>query len=380
MAIDLTGRRLQDLARYGSLLLLILIISLFHYGTATESRYLHEIYQRVYYIPILLAAYWYGPVLGIVSALLTSSIYAYHIHHDWAQFPVYSFNQYAEIVLYHVIALTIGVIASKDRKHRRALEQTSRELAAAHEELQRSFEHLKRADRLASLGQLSASIAHEIRNPLGSIKGAAEILEDRLLDEDVKQEFIGVIKEETTRLNAIVNSFLEFARPRRPLVEPSSVNDLIDSTLALLENQAERSRVRISRKLKDSLPLINLDPDQIRQVLLNVMLNGIEAMPEGGVLEVRSEIDRRQGAVVIEISDTGEGLEDAELDHVFDPFFTTKPQGTGLGLSISFQVMENHGGKILARRNLDRGLTLRIELPLGGIPAPRALPVKAVAH
>jgi two-component system, NtrC family, sensor histidine kinase HydH len=167
------------LVRYGALVLIVIGVSLLHYGTATEQRYLHEIYQRLYYIPILLAAYWYGPVPGILLATVAGSMYAYHIHHDWAHFPEYSFNQYAEILLYLTIALVIGTIASKDRGHRRALERTSLELAVAHDELRRSFEHLRRADRLASLGQLSAGLAHEIRNPLGSIRGAAELLEDR---------------------------------------------------------------------------------------------------------------------------------------------------------------------------------------------------------
>jgi signal transduction histidine kinase len=185
---------------------------------------------------------------------------------------------------------------------------------------------------------------------------------------------IDIIKEETARLNGLVGSFLEFARPRAPLVEPSFVNDLIDSTAALLENKAKRSRVRISTSLDGSLPPVDLDPDQIRQVLLNVMLNGIQAMPDGGALRIRSRNDRATGIVAIEISDTGPGLEEPDLDHVFDPFFTTKPQGTGLGLSISFQLVENHGGRILARPNPDRGLTFRIELPVGGVSRPASSP------
>jgi two-component system, NtrC family, sensor histidine kinase HydH len=179
MATDRADGRRVHLVRYGALVLIVIGVSLLHYGTATEQRYLHEIYQRLYYIPILLAAYWYGPVPGILLATVAGSMYAYHIHHDWAHFPEYSFNQYAEILLYLTIALVIGTIASKDRGHRRALERTSLELAVAHDELRRSFEHLRRADRLASLGQLSAGLAHEIRNPLGSIRGAAELLEDR---------------------------------------------------------------------------------------------------------------------------------------------------------------------------------------------------------
>jgi signal transduction histidine kinase len=354
--------------KIGLILTLILLVTVFHYQTSTERQYLHEIYQRVYYIPILLAAFWYGPIGGAASALLTSGLYYYHIRLHWLHLPVYSFNQYAEIILYHVVALIIGFLSLRERRHRAALERTSEELSRAYRKVQDSFEQLKRADRLAALGQLSAGVAHEIRNPLGSIKGSIEILESDFPEDHPKREFVDIIKEETARLNSIVAEFLKFAKPPRPSAEPTSVTELVDSTLILLQKQAENSRTRIQKTLSPRLPTLEVDRDQIRQVLLNVMLNGIEAMPEGGVLQVTGDMDAGGDGVTLEVSDTGQGLEENLLDHVFDPFFTTKPQGTGLGLSISYQLIQNHGGRITARKNPDRGLTFRIELPLTSSP------------
>ncbi len=357
-------RSLRDWLKYSSILVLIVVISVFHYRTSVEYRYLHEIYQRVYYIPILLAAFWYGPLGGALAALLTSALYVYHIRVHWAHFPTYAFNQYAEIILYHVIAVTIGFLSLRERRQRERLEAATEELRRAYEQIQRTFEQLKQADRLAALGQLSAGVAHEIRNPLGSIKGSIEILESEFPPDHPKREFVEIIKEETVRLNSIVAEFLKFARPAKPSFESVSLQDLIDSTLTLLRKEAEDARITLEVCHDPSLPTVHLDPDQIRQVLLNIVLNGIQAMPEGGQMEVRSSYQLPDRSVLIEISDSGNGGPSGDLDHLFDPFYTTKPHGTGLGLSISYQLVRNHNGSLAVRRNDAGGLTFTIMLPV----------------
>ncbi len=359
----MTQRRAETL-KISLVAILILLISILHYETAIAYRYLHEIYQRTYYIPILLAAFWFGPWIGLLTAFLTSSIYIVHIARDWTSFPVYSFNQYAEIVLYHVVALIIGVLSQRERGQRRKLERTSAELSDAYEKLRQTFEQLRQSDRLAALGELSAGIAHEIRNPLGSIKGSVEILEEEITEAHEKHEFIVIIKEEVARLNSLVAEFLKFARPPKLAIETASINELIRSTLVLLRKEAEKASVELELSLDQSLPAIKLDPDQIRQVLLNVVLNGIQATPSGGLLRIATSMRREGNRIEISISDTGEGVSETDLERIFDPFFTTRPAGTGLGLAISHQLVENHGGGISAHRNQDCGMTFRIELPL----------------
>jgi signal transduction histidine kinase len=363
-----------DALKYGLIATMILAISILHYETAIEHRYLHEIYQRIYYIPILLAAFWFGPWIGLLAAFFTSCIYIVHIERDWTSFPVYSFNQYAEIVLYHLIAVIIGVLSLRERRQRSRLEKTSKELSAAYERLRQTFERLRKSERLAALGELSAGIAHEIRNPLGSIKGSIEILEGELTEAHPKHEFIQIIKEEVARLNSLVAEFLKFARPPEPSIEKVSIHELIRSTLVLISQEAEKAAVEVQTSLDESVTPLSLDPDQIRQVLLNVFLNAIQSMPAGGRLQVTSLLEDAGERVILEIADSGEGVS-GDLERIFDPFFTTRPDGTGLGLAVSHQLVENHGGVISVRRNPEQGLTFRIELPTGlqkpsGVPTP----------
>lgn len=350
-----------DYRKVGLVLSLILIVSLFHFLTSTEYRYLHEIYQRIYYIPILLAAFWYGPLIGFLTALLVSSIYVFHIRMDWHHFPVYTFNQYAEILLYHVIALVIGFLSTKEKRHREQLEQTSAELAHAYQQLQDTFQQLRKADRLAALGRLSAGIAHEIRNPLGSVKGSIEILEEEITPDHPKYEFVQIVKEETARLDSIVTEFLEFARPPLPVFRPYSINELVESTLILVHKETAASNVDVVKDLSTDLPLTPMDPDQIRQVLLNLFLNAVQAMPNGGTLTVKSYLTRQR--VVVEVADDGVGVKEVDRERIFDPFFSTKPNGTGMGLSISYQLVENHKGVLSVRVNPKQGMTFCLELP-----------------
>jgi signal transduction histidine kinase len=354
----------NDKAKVPLILTLIAVITGLHNGTSTDYRYLHELFEHLYYVPILLSAFWFGPLVGILFALLTSGLYVVHIHRDWAHFPVFAFDQYMHIFLYHLFAVIIGFLSNKGRRHLKSLEETSQDLSRACKELKRTSARLKRADRLAALGQLSAGIAHEVRNPLGSIKGSIEILGEDISESHPKREFVEIIKNETARLNSLVTEFLRFARPPHPSVESTSLNELLRSAVRLVEREAHESGVEIKWNKRSELPTASVDRDQIRQVLLNLMLNSIQAMPNGGVIELNSRFDRTSDLVEFEIRDEGEGLNKEDLDSIFNPFFTTKPQGTGLGLSVSHQLVQNHGGQITARKNDDRGLTLCVRLPV----------------
>ncbi len=377
-------------AKLGLIAVLIAVVSLLHFNTSTQFLVLHEIYQRVYYIPILLAAFWYGPWIGLVTSTSICLIYSYHIQTDWSGFPAYTINQYAEMVLYYAVALITGFLSRSERRQRQRAEETASDLARAYQQLRQTSEQLRRAERLAALGELTAGIAHEIRNPLGSVKGAVEILERRAPEGHPDREFLNIISEEIRRLDQTLSEFLRFARPAEPQMQQASLNDLIDSSVALLREQARQAGVDIQTDLDPRLPALQLDPGQIKQVLLNVMLNGIQAMPQGGVLKVRSSLNRdaldegrrwRAGRqedpaiAVIEVSDSGEGLADAVLPRVFDPFFTTKSSGMGLGLSVSHRLIENHRGRISLQPNADRGVTCRVELPLGQSPGREDSPV-----
>jgi signal transduction histidine kinase len=257
--------------------------------------------------------------------------------------------------------LIIGVLAARERRLRKHLEQASQELSEAYKRLQETFEQLRRSDRLAAIGQLSAGIAHEIRNPLGSIKGSVEILEQEVPPDHPKNEFVGIIKDEVARLNSLINDFLQFARPPEPVVSLTNLNEVIDSTLTLIARSAEGAQVEIRARLSRELPIARIDPDQIRQVLLNVMINSIQAMPAGGLLEIHTDLKRESNRIVVEISDEGVGIKKEDLDKIFDPFFSTRAEGTGLGLSVSHQLVTRNGGTISVRDNQGPGVTFCIE-------------------
>jgi signal transduction histidine kinase len=265
------------------------------------------------------------------------------------------------LLLYNLMALMVGLLSAKAHRNLSHFKQASTELSQAYEELKNSSESLKRSERLAALGQLSAGIAHEIRNPLGSIKGAVDILTSDIPEEHPKEEFVGIVRKEVSRINKLVEEFLRFARPPRPEITPVNLSDLVSGAVRLVEGYASRNGIQIQRLGNDRT--VEVDEDQMRQVLLNLLLNAIEAMPEGGTLRIEFEGDGERETTLLRISDTGNGVEKVELDQIFDPFYTTKPHGTGLGLSISHQLVRNHGGQIAAEINRQRGLTVTIELP-----------------
>jgi two-component system sensor histidine kinase HydH len=231
---------------------------------------------------------------------------------------------------------------------------------------------MKERDRLAALGQMAAGLAHEIRNPLGSIKGAAQYLQpigSQLPDASTK-EFLDIIVEEVNRLNKIVSQFLDYARPYRGDQTPLDVNDVVRKTLHLLEKEDGATKVEISSNLVEGLPPVRADAEQLRQVFLNLAINALQAMPHGGRLQVSTSLRRstRRGAAAafleVRFRDTGIGIPPGDLRNLFIPFFTTKEKGTGLGLPISQRIIENHGGTIEPRSQPGVGATFTVLLPV----------------
>jgi signal transduction histidine kinase len=228
--------------------------------------------------------------------------------------------------------------------------------------LQESFEQLRRAERLSALGELAAGLAHEIRNPLGSFEGALRIVSRPELPEDTREEFRKLALGEVERLKGLVSSFLDFARPPALRPSPTPPLQLLQSVEHLVSENALLARVAVRTEARIDLPEIMVDSQQIKQVLLNLALNAVHAMQEGGNLVLRASVHR--GVAVLEVEDEGVGVPEENLEKIFDPFFTTRPDGTGLGLSVAYRIVTQHGGQIRARRNPDRGMTFTVELPL----------------
>ncbi|MBI4470033.1 MAG: sensor histidine kinase [Acidobacteria bacterium] len=339
-------------------------ITLLHYQTSTQHLLLHEIYQRLYYIPIVYAAYRYGLPGALAASISSAILYAPHIFMHWEHSHVYMLNQYAEIIMFQAIAVVTGLLATAEKRERLRYERAANELHQTYEELRQAYNQLSRADRLASLGEVSAGIVHEIRTPLTSINGAVEVLQTPGVSESTKSEFLQIIHHEVDRLNRIVGEFLQFARPRPPERSPTDLNQIVRSVMRLCQKQAAKEKVDISARLEEPLPSVLLDSEQIKQVLLNLVINGIQAMPGGGALKLTSR--REPSAVVLAVQDSGPGIDEFLLEKIFDPFFTTKSDGTGLGLSIAYRLVKQNAGEIEVINLPGGGCEFKLVFPVAG--------------
>ncbi len=233
------------------------------------------------------------------------------------------------------------------------------DLARAFERMRQGLKEAQMREKLASLGELSAGLAHEIRNPLGIIKNAAEglVARDRSREEQVL--LLGIIIQETRRLNKLVTDFLDFARPRAPEKAVASLKELVEEVVFSLEGEARKEGVNLVADLEDvALPM---DGHQMRQVLLNLLLNALEATPDGG--EVRVSLSRVGAWALLKVEDTGKGIPREYLDRIFDPFFTTKERGTGLGLALVYRMVEAHGGTVQVESD-EKGARFTVRLPM----------------
>lgn len=227
-------------------------------------------------------------------------------------------------------------------------------------------EQIRRADRLATLGQLAAGIAHEIRNPLAGISGAIQILRDDILGNYPNREILDEIIERINTLNTAISNFLRFARPAPLQLSPTDINEVVQSVLFLISKQAETQGVNIVVECDNSLPIVMADSEQLQQMVLNMALNALQAIGErnGRVLFKTYRVNALK-QVVIKISDTGIGISAEELEQIFDPYFTTKIEGTGLGLSIAQRIIEEHGGSISVESEVGKGTTFKVSLKYG---------------
>jgi len=344
------------------LVVTIAAVSLLHYLTPTTHIWWHPLLQRAYYIPILLMALFFGLRGGILAASLSGLLYVPHIAMSWASEPQYRAAQFIEIGMFFVIGSLTGVLADHERVQRKKVEETARKLSEIYAQLQSSFEQLRRADRLSALGELSTGLAHEIRNPLGSIEGALQILLRPSLASQTKDEFGQLAQKEIDRLKGLLTNFLDFARPQPPKRVSTQPAQLLQSVGKLAAETAKMSRASIRIDSGDDVPSVLVDPEQMKQVLLNLVINAIQAMPSGGEVVLRSL--KNGDSVILEVQDEGTGIPAEDLERVFNPFVTTLPNGTGLGLSIAYQIVSQHGGHIAARRNPGQGMTFTVTLPV----------------
>lgn len=360
--------RAQRASKGLALLAVIVLISALHYLTDPRYALLHSIYQRLYYAPVIVGAYWYGVPGGLLAAGGAALAYIPHIQLVWSGNPAYSASQYAEVGMFFVAGLFVGLLADRQRRLTAQARRAAASLEQAYRELRDSQEQIRRADRLSALGEIAAALAHELRNPLASVKGAFEIVAARVAPGTPEAEFADIGTKELGRLDELLGRFLSYARPQPPELQRARLDGLLDHVAALLEPEAERAGVEVHIDSRQAIPEVLVDASQIEQVFLNVLLNAIQASPRGGRVWIRHATERHR--LVIDVLDEGPGIPAEHRARIFDPFFTTKEKGTGLGLAVSARIVAAHGGDIEAQPGpAQRGTCVRIRLPLAAGPA-----------
>lgn len=343
------------------LLTAVAAIGVLQYLTPLTAVHWLYVIERLYFIPIVFAALNAGWRGGLSVSLLAGAAFAIGTPAIWAVRPAEILDQCLQMGVFCMVGALAGLLSDRQRRQELALRRTSAQLDQAHRELRENFESLKRAERLYALGQMSAGLAHEIRNPLASIEGAVAVVQRERESAERHREFLDIIQKECRRLNKLLTSFLNFARPSPPDLKTVEIDGLLDSVIVLAQHAGETLQRDLKKDIQAGLWRLECDPEQMKQVLLNLVMNAIQATPQGGtvVLAARENGDR----VEIDVQDEGCGISEDCLDRVFDPFFTTKRMGTGLGLSVAHLIVSQHGGTLIVARNSPDGVTMRVSLP-----------------
>lgn len=268
------------------------------------------------------------------------------------------------------VAITETYQRERTAALQRALDKTQLLHAEAKARLDAAQAQLLQSAKLAAVGELSASVAHEINNPLYAARNSLYLVEQDLPPRAPQRQFLEVAQNELERIARIITRMRDFYRPARAELEPTAVNTLINETIEFINTHLRHGHVEIVAELEPDLPPLIAHADQIRQVFLNLLLNACDAMPDGGTLRVTTRCiptpldDSHDAQIVVQVSDTGTGIAPEHITRIFEPFYTTKPQGTGLGLAISAHIVTQHGGHLIVDSAIGAGSTFTIQLPV----------------
>jgi two-component system, NtrC family, sensor histidine kinase HydH len=320
-----------------------------------ELASINSSYWPIYFLPVVTAAEYFGPWATLLWTALASSAYCSYLYPALQEYEVTA-ESYGlltiRILFFFLAAMVVNRFVVENRRQMKRYQELAETLAETNRRLEQAQEEARRSERLAALGQMSAGLAHEIRNPLGVIKGSAEILHQKLADSNpLATELADYISSETNRLSALVSRFLDFARPLHVDLVPQEITAVLDHALQFvsLARKDEYSRVRVEKHFEPKLPLVPLDEALCEQAFVNLIQNAYDAMANSeGTLRLSAATARsaEHDGVEVRIEDTGPGVPDELREQIFNPFVTTKKTGVGLGLSIVSRIIDSHHGTI----------------------------------
>jgi two-component system, NtrC family, sensor histidine kinase HydH len=348
---------------------LVIALAVFTWIAPPHAVVLHNVLHHLNILPFMLAGMFFGWRGALKIVLLAVVLQAPSIYRHWFRMPLDAQDQVVELSTFGAAGVIAGLLSDRERMQRKRVEDTKAELEQVYIELRQNIEQLKKTERLTAAGQLSASLAHEIRNPLASISGATGILSRGQASASDRAECLDILAKESQRLNKLLTNFLDFARPRLPRMQSTEPAELIHSVVTLAQHSAAQQHVTLEVRAGERHREIECDPEQIKQLLLNLILNAVQATGDGGAVTIRSFFSR--DVLSMEVSDNGCGIAPEAREQIFDPFFTTRENGTGLGLAIAANIAAQHGGTLECQPNADRGTTFRLELPVSASAAVR---------
>jgi len=300
---------------------------------------------------------------------MVSVVYAPHILFQWGEGFTLGMEKYLEIVMYNVVGGVTGLLAQRERERSQQLQRTAEGLEESCRKLQTQSERiiaieeqLRRSEKLSTLGEMAAVLAHEIRNPLGSIRGTAEILRDDYQPGDPKHEFIEIQIKETERLNHVVEDFLRMARQQPMELRACSIREELETIVTLVAKDAQDRGVSLRFEPRTDGAIVRGDGEKLRQAFLNIVINALQATPSGGSVSIA--LSRGESVFAITFRDSGSGIAPDNLQRIFEPFYTTKADGTGLGLAVTRKIIEGHGGTLDIESESGKGTTVSVRLPL----------------
>ncbi|MBN2009642.1 sensor histidine kinase [candidate division KSB1 bacterium] len=346
---------------------LIVLVAILHYRTPTHLHVLHELYRVLFYVPIILAAFRYQLNGGVIAAIAVIAIYLPHVVFQWGGDFLSNFSRFLQMVMYLIIGSITGMLAARERREQVRYQQTAEKLEASYATLQQQSEQmadiedqLRQAERLSSVGELAANLAHEVRNPLGSIWGVVDILKSRTQPRADTAEFMNILIKEVNRLNEVVENYTVLSRQSSPVRIQINLTHVVQSTLQFMQLRTRKESVQLEMEFPADPVTITANETELRQVIINLVLNAIAASPVGGTVKIWGTNGNASTAQQLAIIDEGAGIASDQMPNLFKPFYTTKSSGTGLGLSIVKRIVDRNNWTLDVKSEPGKGATFTI--------------------